>query len=935
MNSPPLHTNNPVSRRSAYALVISLLFMGFVLLLVTSLSSFIQVELHSSAISSDVDRARENAALGLQIAVARLQESVGLDQRFTATSAITGASKNANITGVWEVGASDATTWLVSGNGLSDPLARTPSNLPSPVSDADEDEVFLVNYGSVSEAEDRIKLPKESISSDIASGHYAYWIGDEGVKVSMAINDETDHLDYDNTLTESSDNAPGSGHDWNEVQYRDELRQMAPSIPNFWMLLGLDLEDVAGSQKLASLSTVSSASLFSELPDSTVLLDNFHSLTPLSRAVLVNHTEEDGSLRQDLSDSPQTERPVKIFTRGRPDELTSGEQGFLTSPYYGSSYSDIFPDVSTGPVITEFLVRYAFYRDSQGRLTMKEEVQVELWNPYTFPIETDQKMWVNIENIPEFKVTVNGVSYDVAVDDYLKSTWVYGAMVPAGVEWDPGEIKWLKGSTGHSVYALAADGPSHSVVILDSNGDEIYIPDPETSATPITIEVTAPAITDSNPYSVTLQTFASIAVYSPQLNYKEVNVANDSDDLNSSSWLFGYAFEMDDDLERWVDGSREDSADPRSYDMDDVDFADQDYDYWSDDPADILSDINLTGFDTFNTQQNYILYDKATQEPVSVGALTNLISARPKMLGNSWGDSANEYFDRYFFSSLPRWYEWDLTSLPLLPNRYIDYFLSGQDDIEIGDKYASAGLDVDIMLDLYHAAKYVMIRGAFNINSTSVDAWRAMLGGIHIQDWSQDDGGAVRDLEYAFFRYSFHAQYTPTALDEPIELDNAFSRSGVTITASQVSSLANAVVALIVERGHPFESLSEFINAGIIEQAIETVEINKDAEDLGIINNSPAYLTQADVIKGIAPMLTPRSDTFLVRSYGDVTNPMTGEVTASVWCEAVVQRTPALTDPDSGEVDLARDPISPDIIKYPYGRKMRILSIRYLSPDEV
>jgi hypothetical protein len=909
--------------------------MGFVLLLILSLSSLIRVELYSSTVSRDLDVARENAILGMQIAVARLQESVGPDQRFTATSALTGATANANITGVWKEGETSAFTWLVSGNDLSNPLAVKPSTLSPASTDADEGEVFLVDFGTVSAAEDRIKLPKQSLSSNTSKGHYAYWIGDEGVKVSMGINDETDRLDYDNTRVEDPvDNGPASGHDWSEAQYREELRQMVPSIPNFWMPLGLDFGDVAGSQKLASLSSVSSASLLSSIPSSTVLREHFHSLTPLSRAVLVNHTVEGGALRHDLSDSPQTEGTIKRFTRGRPVELASGNQGFQTLPYRGAAYSDIFPHVSTGPVITEFLIRYGFYRDSQGRLAMKEEVQVEFWNPYTFPIETSQKMTVNIENMPVFTVSVNGESYDVAVDDYLKSTWVEGPMVLADMEWEPGEIKWLKGSTGHSGFSLTTDGPSRSVVILDSNGNEVEIPDPETSGTPITIEVTAPAITDANRFSVTLQTYDPIAVYTPQIDYKALDVANTSPTL-SSEWLFGYAFEMDDDLERWVNGAREDAADPRRFDLDYVDFADHDFDYWSDDPADILGDINLTGFDTFNTQQNYILYDIATQEPVSVGSLTNLISTRPQMLGNSWGESANEHFDRYFFSSLPRWYEWDLSAPPLLPNRYIEYFLTGQDTIEIGDKYASSGLDVDMMFDVYHAAKYLMIRGAFNINSTSVDAWRAMLSGIHIQDWSQGDEGAVRDLDYAFFRHSFNGQFTPTPPDETIAASNAFSRSGVTLTEDQVNSLANAVVALILERGHPFESLSEFLNAGIIEQAIEAVEINKAAEGLGIVPNSSAYLTQADVIKTIAPMITPRSDTFLVRSYGDVTHPVTGEVTASVWCEAVVQRTPELTTPVSGVIDLARDPLSPDVAKYPYGRKMKILSIRFLNPDEV
>lgn len=927
-----------IARRSGFALVISLSLMAMMLLLVLSMTTLTTVELHNSTASHDRDRARENAMLGLKIAVARLQETVGPDQRFTATSAITGVTGNPNITGVWREDGTQAYTWLVSGNRQSDPLAISPTSLPNPATDAGASEVFLVNYGAVSRAEDRIKLPKEPVSSGAGAGHYAYWIGDEGVKVSMAINDETDQLDYDNTRPADTpaNNIPGAGHHWNEDAYRDELRQMTLNFTNFWMLLGLEHADLAGSQKLDSISSLSMASMLPGTTQPDAWRDHFHTMTPLSRAVLINHTATDGSLRHDLSDSPQTDGSIKLFTRKRSVELASGHLGHVMLPFSKASHSDVFPHFSIAPVLTEFVVRFNFYRNSQGKLTIKRELQVELWNPYTTPIETPSRLFVELEAMPIFDVSVDGETYSVDPNDYFKDDYGRGTYIPTDVEWASGEIKWFKGTGG--VRRLAADGPAGSELVLDSNGDEIDVLDPA-GGTPVSIRVRVPGLSGENEsrFTVRLWTHDDIALYRPKLAYEAVDVSNSSPTLDSSEWQFGYAFEMDDLFARWVDGSRADAADPRRVDMDTVDFADHDYEYWSDDPADTLGEINLTGSDTFNTQQNYRLYDLPTQEPVTVGALTHLIGLRPNMLGNAWGDTANKHFDRYFFSTLPRWYEWDLDSPPLLPNRYLDFYLTGQEAIEIGDIYASSGLDVDIMFDVYHAAKYLMIRGAFNINSTSVDAWRAMLGGIHIQDWAQTEygDGTERDLAHTFFRHSFHGQSSPTAPDEPIEADTAFSRSGVSLTADQVDRLAHAVAAAIVARGYPFDSLMEFINAGIIDQAIEDTAVNQTAEDLGIVKNSPAYLTQADVIKAIAPMLTPRSDTFLVRSYGDVTDPLTGEVTATAWCEAVVQRTPALTQPVSGEMDLARDPVSPNVNQYPYGRQMKILSIRYLNPDEV
>ena len=167
-------------RRGGFALVIALGLMAFVLILILSVSTLVQVESRSSNAAKNMELAKSNALLGLRIAVGELQVHAGLDQRFTATSAITGASTNANITGVWEEGADSPLTWLVSGNCSADPLAVTPSALPNPATDAAADEVFLVDQGSALYPGDRIKVAKERISAEEAAGHYAYWIGDGG-----------------------------------------------------------------------------------------------------------------------------------------------------------------------------------------------------------------------------------------------------------------------------------------------------------------------------------------------------------------------------------------------------------------------------------------------------------------------------------------------------------------------------------------------------------------------------------------------------------------------------------------------------------------------------------------------------------------------------------------------------------------------------------
>jgi hypothetical protein len=95
---------------------------------------------------------------------------------------------------------------------------------------------------------------------------------------------------------------------------------------------------------------------------------------------------------------------------------------------------------------------------------------------------------------------------------------------------------------------------------------------------------------------------------------------------------------------------------------------------------------------------------------------------------------------------------------------------------------------------------------------------------------------------------------------------------------------------------------------------------------------APGWLTQADVLCVVGALLTVRSDTFLVRAYGDATNPLTGAVKCRAWCEAVVQRVPDFVDPGD-PADTAQDALSGT--NRIYGRRFEIVRFRWLSADEV
>ena len=53
---------------------------------------------------------------------------------------------------------------------------------------------------------------------------------------------------------------------------------------------------------------------------------------------------------------------------------------------------------------------------------------------------------------------------------------------------------------------------------------------------------------------------------------------------------------------------------------------------------------------------------------------------------------------------------------------------------------------------------------------------------------------------------------------------------------------------------------------------------------------------QQDILARLGSFLTVRSDTFKIRAYGEIRNPVSGVVEAKAWCEMVVQRTPEYMD---------------------------------------
>jgi len=93
----------------------------------------------------------------------------------------------------------------------------------------------------------------------------------------------------------------------------------------------------------------------------------------------------------------------------------------------------------------------------------------------------------------------------------------------------------------------------------------------------------------------------------------------------------------------------------------------------------------------------------------------------------------------------------------------------------------------------------------------------------------------------------------------------------------------------------------------------------------------PGWARQADILRPLAPILSVRDDTFLVRAYGDARD-AGGKITARATCEAVVRRTRDYVDP--GDLADLADPPKSNANKT-FGRRFVIVSFRWLNPDEI
>jgi len=242
--------------------------------------------------------------------------------------------------------------------------------------------------------------------------------------------------------------------------------------------------------------------------------------------------------------------------------------------------------------------------------------------------------------------------------------------------------------------------------------------------------------------------------------------------------------------------------------------------------------------------------------------------------------------------------------------------------------------------------------GGFNVNSTSKAAWKAVLGAMKTQ--KMPDGSVATGTALTRFARAFGSN---DGANKPWECYHD-------ITDTELDELAAAVVNEVRRRG-PFMSLSDFVNRrlvndnnfglkGALQAAIDASTINDTAIDaaggtfatqtgvalstpyLPIAANdrfpsaramsnkklgntdqkaiaglgAPGIISQMDVLNSVGPNLTARSDTFVIRAFGEAFD-NNGNSIGKAWIEVVAQRSTdflAFTDQAAQSLKVSAEP---------------------------
>jgi hypothetical protein len=961
----------PGDVRGGFALLITLTLLTFAVLLLLSLVTVIRVETAVVTNTQRAARARRNACLALQLAIGRLQRFAGPDQRVTARADLLSPSGDHPYwTGVWSAASSSSVplTWLVSGNEV-EPLALTPATAvvadPAPGNDA----VWLLRT-PVGAAAQGVKLTRQAIRAASLPGaeeartvgHYAWWVGDEGVKAKFNLT---------NTHAGAAPGTPENVRQFMSAQQAG-IEKLADGFAAYGAAKGGTAAGAALRGRLTRVLVPNQIPYADASFSLTALRDRFHDLTTWSLGVLANVRE--GGLRKDLTRGLEAGSPApagEMFPGGPAWELV--RSWYQLRPEFVDGHWQIAPHAHSPaqhgvhPVV--LLVQIVWGGDRiGGEFRLLLQPMIVLGNPHDVALApADYRLvWrqtgaIELRNPPgvaEAPSVAGTPAQLLGEDPQLLVTQagflpgeakVFTLSVASDVPYEPGI--GLRLTEGYAAtcrawrnLGTAADPVAPDIRVRVSTGVtgfEFFLVGGERLQEVSGCAAGAPESTGAMPL------LGAPVRAGLRMAHDSVNAPGDATGLR---WLadFNVRATASNPLPAWGRNPQYNAATPR--DGDDNTVLDDTYACWG--PANRPSD----GGQRFVTLFHLPRADLHSLAQLQHANLQPAAGGPAYTVGQSYADPHTPdgpadfnhllngvLWDRFFLSTLPA----ETGALPdALPNRRIVHY-----------RRDGRPPDPDAVRNADSAAAHLLVDGPFNVNSTSVAAWQAMLASFNGQALACYDPEDGTTDAMTVGNASPRSPFVNGGEDDGW-------RGYRALTDAQLRSLATAIVDGVRAYG-PFRSLAEFVNRpldaseesrrlrGLLQAALDTVA--NPPPSLAPVANLPAdagpspglawpaasqghrstlapgWLSQADVLSALGPVLAVRSDTFLVRAYGDTVNPATGAVEGRAWCEAVVQRVPDYVD----SADAPETATGLSETNQTYGRRFVIVYFRWLSPEEV
>ncbi|MEO8615400.1 MAG: hypothetical protein ABI600_09685, partial [Luteolibacter sp.] len=346
-----------------------------------------------------------------------------------------------------------------------------------------------------------------------------------------------------------------------------------------------------------------------------------------------------------------------------------------------------------------------------------------------------------------------------------------------------------------------------------------------------------------------------------------------------------------------------------------------------------------------SVQPSYIIGNSYRDPAVALGDVTY-----------DWSYKANEeIWDRWFASGVPK----NLTASDLATGKLANPRMR---------PLSSESAALAALKNIDQAASKLLVEGMFNLNSTSVEAWKALLGS------TANSASVVATPGDSFITFDPAtgndpaARYARTLITNQIA--GGFASVGgdarwsgpIKLSDAQLTDLAKGIVQRIKDRvkimGRPFSSLSEFINRpagkelGLLQESLDQKKLPDGTPggtslSGGRLNNdflgqfidgtvepegAPGAIRQGDLLQSVGSFINVRSDTFRIRAYGEKRNEQTGAVEGRAWCEALVQRVPTYIN-SSVPAEAKITPADP--VNFIFGRRFEIKSFRWLNSSEI